>query len=117
MKNIGKYQGVPCYECSDKEYKDVLKSGQDNGKIFIIDGTMVKKNEIIGYYNGSFVRDVYDGVPYVVEKQPGLQVSMDREPVEEVSVPTGNVEIKEIVYSDYTKAVDDFFAHLSDPVI
>lgn len=114
MKNIGKYQGIPCYECSDREYKDVLKSGQDNGKaIFIIDGTMVKKNEIIGHYNGSFVNEVYDGVPYVVERQPGPQMPVEKEPV----VATGEVEIKEIVYSDYTKIVDDFFAHLSDPVI
>ena len=74
---------------------------------------MVKKNEIIGYYNGSFVNDVYDGVPFVVEKQPGPQMPIEKEAV----VATGEVEIKEIVYSDYTKAVDDFFACLSDPVV
>ena len=114
MKNIGKYQGIHCYECSDKEYKNALKSGQDNGKqIFIIDGTMVKKNEIIGYYDGSSVRDVYDGVPYVVERQPGPQMPVEKE----VVVATGEAEIKEIVYSDYTKIVDDFFAHLNDPVV
>ena len=106
MKNIGKYQGVPCYECSDKEYKDVLKSGQDDNKIFIIDGTMVRKNIIIGYYNGSFVNDVYDGVPYVVEKQPGPTMPMDTE-----------VEVKDVNYSDYTQVVDDFFANLKDPVV
>ena len=121
MKNIGKYNGIPCYECSDYEYTNVVKSGQDNGKqIFIIDGTMVKKNEIIGYYDGKHVRDVYDGVPYKVNHVPGPQVSMDREEPKvepEVSVPTGTAEIKEIVYSDYTKVVDAFFAHLSDPVI
>ena len=116
MKNIGKYQGTVCYECTDKEYKDALKSGQDNGRqIFIIDGTMVKKNEIIGYYDGSHVRDVYDGVPYVVVKQPGPQMPVEKEP--EVPVATGTTEIKEIVYSDYTTIVDDFFAHLNDPVV
>lgn len=114
MKNIGKYQGTICYECTDKEYKDVLKSGQDNGRqIFIIDGTMVKKNEIIGYYDGSHVRDVYDGVPYVIVKQPGPQMPVEKETV----AATGEAEIKEIVYSNYTKVVDDFFAHLDDPVI
>ena len=76
---------------------------------------MVKKNEIIGYYNGSFVRDVYDGVPYVVVKQPGPQMPVEKEP--EVPIATGETEIKEIVYSDYTKTVDDFFAHLNDPVV
>ena len=116
MKNIGKYQGIVCYECTDKEYKDVLKSGQDNGRqIFIIGETMVKNNEIIGYYNGTHVRDVYDGVPYVVVKQPGPQMPVEKEP--ETVAATGEVEIKEIVYSDYTKIVDDFFAHLNDPII
>ena len=114
MKNIGKYQGTPCYMCTEREYRDALNSGQDNGRqIFIIDETMVKRNEIIGYYDGSHVRDVYDGVPYVVVKQPGPQMPVEKEP--EVSVATG--EIKEIVYSDYTKIVDDFFAHLNDPVV
>ena len=27
------------------------------------------------------------------------------------------VEVKDINYSDYTKAVDDFFANLKDPVV
>lgn len=117
MKNIGKYQGIPCYMCTEREYKDALNSGQDNGRqIFIIDETMVKRNEIIGYYDGRHVRDVYDGVPYVVVKQPGPQMPVEKEP-EKVSVPTGETEIKEIVYSDYTKIVDDFFAHLDDPVV
>ena len=89
MKNIGKYQGIPCYMCTEREYKDALNSGQDNGRqIFIIDETMVKRNEIIGYYDGRHVRDVYDGVPYVVVKQPGPQMPVEKEP-EKVSVPTG----------------------------
>ena len=111
MKNIGKYSGISCYTCTDGEYKEALKFGQDDGtRIFIIDETMVKKNEIIGYYDGRHVRDVYDGVPYVVQKQPGPQMPVEKEP--EVLVATG-----EVVYSDYTKIVDDFFAHLNDPVI
>lgn len=116
MKNIGKYRRIPCYICTDGEYKEALKFGQDDGtRIFIIDETMVKKNEIIGYYDGSSVRDVYDGVPYVVERQPGPQMPVEKEP--EVSATTGEDEVKEIVYSNYTQIVDDFFAHLSDPVI
>ena len=119
MKNIGKYNGIPCYDCSDKEYVNVVNSGQDMGaQIFIIDGTMVRNNVIVGYYDGKHVRDVYDGVPYKVKYMPGPQVDMDREPVEEVhtavSVATGMPEIKDIVYSDYTKIVDDFFTNLKE---
>lgn len=110
MKNIGKYQGILCYECNNKEYKDVLKSGQDNGKaIFIIDGTMVKKNEIVGYYDGNHVREVYDGVPYIVEKQPGPIMPMD--------IEVEKVEVKDINYANYTQVVDNFFANLKDPVV
>ena len=116
MKNIGRYNGISCYECSDKEYAVAVNSGQDMGnQIFIIDGTMVRNNVIVGYYDGRHVRDVYDGVPYKVKNMPEPQVDMDREP--EVPVATGMPEIKDIVYSDYTKVVDDFFAHLKDPVI
>lgn len=68
MKNIGKYQGIPCYTCTNAEWKDCYDKGQDNGKqIFIIDGTMVQKNKIIGYYDGTHVSDRYDGQPYYVE--------------------------------------------------
>lgn len=110
MKNIGRYNGIPCYECSDKEYVNVVNGGQDTEQIFIIDGTMVKNNVIVGYYDGKHVRDVYDGVPYKVKNMPGPQVDMDKEP--EVPVATGMPEFKDIVYSDYTKVVDDFFANL-----
>ena len=65
MKNIGKYNGIPCYECSHKEFVDAYNKDLDNGKqIFIIDGTMVRQNVIIGYYDGKHVKDVYDGKVY-----------------------------------------------------
>lgn len=68
MKNIGKYNGIPCYECTDVEWKERYDRGQDNGKqIFIIDGVMVKNNKIVGHYNGSFVTDRYDEQPYFIE--------------------------------------------------
>ena len=42
MKNIGKYQGIPCYTCTNAEWKSYYDKGKDDGKqIFIIDGTMV----------------------------------------------------------------------------
>lgn len=119
MNNIGRYQGTPCYECSDKEYKDALSKGHDDGaQIFIIDGTMVRRNIIIGYYDGKNVRDVYDHVPYVVMHEPGPQREMTKTADEsvKVSVPAGEtyeeVTKQEINFADYSKVVDEFFAHL-----
>ena len=67
MKNIGKYNGIPCYTCTNVEWKDCYDRGNDNGKqIFIIDGVMVCKNKIVGYYDGTHVKDRYDEQPYFV---------------------------------------------------
>lgn len=68
MKNIGKYEGVPCYECTNAEWKNYYDKNLDNGRqIFIIDGVMVQKNKIVGYYDGTHVKDRYDEQPYYVE--------------------------------------------------
>ena len=103
MNRIGTYNGINCFVCSDTEYKNELKNGNDNGKcIYIIEGTMVKRNRIIGHYDGSTVRDVYDGVPYVVERKPAPQRPLDTE-----SAKSAEVEevVKEIRFSDYSKVV------------
>lgn len=127
MKNIGKYNGIPCYECSHSEYVNAYDNKLDNGKqIFIIDGTMVQKNTIIGYYNGQHVNDVYDSKKYYVkmpDKKKTATVTAenskwDEKFVEEVktSSSTGatyeEVVAKEIRFSDYSKIVDEFFALL-----
>ena len=127
MKNIGKYNGISCYSCTYNEWKDCYDKGQDNGKqIFIIDGTMVCKNKIIGYYDGKHVKDKYDEQPYYIDngdvmefnKQKQATVTADNKFVEEVktSSSTGTtyeeVVAKEIRFSDYSKIVDDFFAKL-----
>lgn len=122
MKNIGRYNGISCYECSHSEYVNAYDNKLDDGKqIFIIDGTMVQKNTIIGYYDGKHVNDVYDGKTYYA-KMPNQKktatVTADKKFVEEVktSSPTGvtyeEVVAKEIRFSDYSKIVDDFFAKL-----
>ena len=68
MKNIGKYNGTPCYTCTNAEWKDCYDKGLDTGKqIFIIDGVMVQKNKIVGHYDGQHVKDRYDEQPYYVE--------------------------------------------------
>ena len=67
MKNIGRYNGIPCYICTNVEWKDRYDRGQDDGKqIFIIDGIMVRNNKIIGHYDGTHVKDRYDEQPYFV---------------------------------------------------
>ena len=122
MKNIGRYNGISCYECSHSEYVNAYDNKLDDGKqIFIIDGTMVQKNTIIGYYDGKHVNDVYDGKMYYA-KMPSQKktapVTADKKFVEEVktSSSTGatyeEVVAKEIRFSDYSKIVDDFFAKL-----
>ena len=63
MKNIGKYHGIPCYECTRKEYME-NKDLDDGKQIFIIDGIMVRQNIIVGKYDGKHVTDLYDGKIY-----------------------------------------------------
>ena len=123
MKNIGRYNGISCYECSHSEYVNAYENNLDDGKqIFIIDGTMVQKNTIVGYYDGKHVNDVYDGKMYYAkmpnQKKKTAAVTAENKVVEEVktSSSTGatyeEVVAKEIRFSDYSKIVDDFFAKL-----
>ena len=113
MKNIGKYNGIPCYECTHKEYVTARNSKLDDGRqIFIIEGTMVKNNIIIGYYDGKSVDDVYDMKTYLRSNE--AKTAQERPTT--VAEATGT-EVKEIVYSDYSIVVDDFFANLEDPVV
>ena len=117
MKNIGKYNGIPCYTCNNVEWKDYYDKGKDNGKqIFIIDGIMVCNNKIVGYYDGKHVTDRYDECAYYVE-------TWKPETAREVPSTTGNEEetvsyeevvVKEIRFSDYSRVVDEFFALLEE---
>ena len=134
MKNIGKYQGIPCYECTYKEYVDTYNKDLDTGKqIFIIDGTMVRQNVIVGKYDGQRVKDLYDGKVYyrnddVMEfnKQKKATFTADNSKwdekfVEEVKTKQeGHMTVasyEELVKQDidfrrYSTVVDQFFALL-----
>lgn len=135
MKNIGKYNGIPCYTCTNVEWKDCYDRGQDDGKqIFIIDGVMVRNNKIVGYYDGTHVKDRYDEQPYYVEvkvdngdvmafnKQKKATVmaensKWDKKFVEEVKVTETAASYEELVKQDidfgrYSTVVDQFFALL-----
>ena len=134
MKNIGKYNGIPCYECTHKEYVDTYNKDLDNGKqIFIIDGTMVRQNVIIGKYDGQRVKDLYDGKVYycnddvmAFNKQKKVVASADNSKwdekfVEEVKVAQeGRMTVasyeelvkQDIDFGKYSTVVDQFFALL-----
>lgn len=134
MKNIGKYNGIPCYECTHKEYVDTYNKDLDNGKqIFIIDGTMVRQNVIIGKYDGQRVKDLYDGKVYycnddvmAFNKQKKVVASADNSKwdekfVEEVKVvQDGRMTVasyeelvkQDIDFGKYSTVVDQFFALL-----
>lgn len=134
MKNIGKYNGTPCYECTHKEYVDVYNKDLDTGKqIFIIDGTMVKQNVIVGKYDGQRVKDLYDGQVYyrnddvmAFNKQKKASITADNSKynekvVEEVKTKQEErvtaASYEELVKQDidfrkYSTVVDEFFALL-----
>ena len=134
MKNIGKYNGIHCYECTHKEYVDAYNKDLDTGKqIFIIDGTMVRQNVIVGKYDGQRVKDLYDGQVYyrnddVMEFNKQKKASFtadnskyDEEFVEEVKAKQEErvtaASYEELVKQDidfrrYSTVVDEFFALL-----
>lgn len=110
MKNIGKYNGILCYTCTNTEWKSYYDKGKDDGKqIFIIDGIMVRNNKIIGHYDGQHVKDRYDEQPYYVEVKVD---NYDTRKKAETAVSYEEVATKEIRFSDYSKVVDEFFALL-----
>ena len=130
MKNIGRYNGIPCYECTYKEYVDTYNKDLDTGKqIFIIDGTMVRQNVIVGKYDGQRVTDLYDGQTYyhnddVMEFNRQKKVSFtadnskcNEEFAEEVEGQMTAASYEELVKQDidfgkYSTVVDEFFALL-----
>ena len=138
MKNIGKYIGIPCYTCTNTEWKSYYDKGKDDGKqIFIIDGIMVRNNKIVGHYDGQHVKDRYDEQPYfvaVATKDNGDVMAFNKQKkatftaenskwdekfVEEVKA-TGTAtaaSYEELVKQDidfgkYSTVVDQFFALL-----
>jgi hypothetical protein len=134
MKNIGKYNGIPCYTCTNAEWKAHYDQGSDNGRqIFIIDGVMVCKNKIVGHYDGQHVKDRYDEQTYFVatatkdngdvmtfNKQKKAENSKWNEKfVEEiratgtaVAVPYEELVKQDIDFGKYSTVVDEFFALL-----
>ena len=122
MKNIGKYNGIPCYECTHGEYVDAYNKDLDNGKqIFIINGVMVKQNVIVGIYDGKHVKDQYDGKVYYRTYDSNKTTAANDSKCEEVKVAQESrvttASYEELVNQDidfgkYSTVVDEFFALL-----
>ena len=122
MKNIGKYNGILCYTCTNVEWKDAYDRGQDDGKqIFIIDGVMVRNNKIVGYYDGKHLKDKYDEVPYYVEvkvdnhdTRKKAETADDNSEEAETAVAVSYEELvkQDIDFGKYSTVVDEFFALL-----
>jgi hypothetical protein len=128
MKNLGKYDGVYCFECSEKEYQRIFNRGDDNGKhIYIVDGTMIRNNTIIGYYDGIEVKETHKGSPYyeiaVKDNHDVMQFKQEEnsKPAEEVKekqeggmtvVSYEELVKQDIDFSKYSTVVDKFFALL-----
>lgn len=136
MKALGKYQGIFCFECSEEEYRRIFNKGEDNGRyIHIINGTMVRNNKIIGYYDGDEVKEIDGGWPYFAtateDNHDVMQFKQkeatftaenskwDEKFVEEVkanetavAVPYEELVKQDIDFSKYSTVVDEFFALL-----
>lgn len=129
MKNIGKYNGILCYTCTNVEWKDAYDRGQDDGKqIFIIDGVMVRNNKIVGYYDGKHVKDKYDEQPYFVatatkdngdvmnlsKQYKKAETADDNSEEAETAVAVSYEELvkQDIDFGNYSTVVDQFFALL-----
>lgn len=102
MRNIGKYKGIDCFECSDKEWQVVGKNFPE--VIFVINGTMVKNGIIIGYYNGKTVEDKWD------EKRYAEEMEIPEEAPKETEVKSD----EKMEWSSYSRVVDEFFANLKE---
>ena len=135
MKNIGRYNGITCYECTYNEYIDAYNKDLDDGKqIFIIDGTMVRQNVIIGQYDGKRVKDLYDSCMYYCCNDDVMEfnrqkkasftadnIKCNEKPAEEANekqesqmTATTYEELmkQDIDFGKYSVVVDEFFALL-----
>lgn len=99
MKNIGAYNGITCFECNEAEYFNYYYSDRAKDNIYIINGTMVRNNRIIGHYDGRRVKEYGGNEFYFKPKE---------EKKEEVVISKS----ADINFSDYSKVVDEFFEKL-----
>lgn len=130
MKNIGKYQGVFCYECTKDELDELLREGKDSDKyIYIANGVMVRRGIVIGYYDGQHVKEVYNETPYFLPEKnskwnekfvEGVRAKQEErvsysKKSNETSVDVLSYEDlvnQKIDFGNYSKIVDEFFALL-----
>lgn len=94
MEIIGTFKGDKCYECTHDEYMKLYNKNECGNGVYIIKGQMVKKNRLIGYYDGKRVIE-YGGNEFYVK------------PKYETANKTTRIN-----FSDYSKVVDEFFENL-----
>ena len=98
MKNIGAYNGITCFECTEGEYLNHYYSGKMKDDIYIINGTMVRNNKLIGHYDGRKVMEYGGNESYAKPKSKAVEVKVG--------------EAADINFSDYSRVVDEFFENL-----
>ena len=98
MENIGAYHGITCFKCTEGEYLNLYYSGKMKDDIYIINGTMVRNNKLVGHYDGRKVIEYGGNELYVKPKKEAVEVKVG--------------EAADINFSDYSKVVDEFFENL-----
>ena len=98
MKSIGTYNGDICYDCTYDEYMKLYNSNKCGDGIYIIKEQMVKKNRLIGHYDGEKVVEYGGNEFYVKPKYETVEVKVNK--------------TADINFSDYSKVVDEFFEKL-----
>lgn len=93
MKNIGAYNGIDCFECTQAEFINCYYSGKMKDDIYIIDGTMIRNNKLVGHYDGRRVTEYGGNELYIKPKKEKEEVVVSN-------------------FSDYSKVVDEFFEKL-----
>ena len=98
MKRIGTFNRDICYECTHDEYMELYNKNECGNDVYIIKGQMVKKNRLIGYYDGKKVVEYGGNEFYVKPKYETVEVKVNK--------------TADINFSDYSKVVDEFFEKL-----
>ena len=113
MYKIGNYNGIPCFKTTRKEF---LKAGGQNAGysvIYVIEddnGRMIRKNRIIGVYDGRVVHEMDGEEEYIsVVKEEKVEVK-EEEKKEEVKVETET----EIDLDVLTTQADEFLKRLEE---
>ena len=131
MNYLGKYNGTNVYAMQFDEYYNLYQRGQiDPGTYYVIidDGyKMIQSGEVVGRVEGTDVipRRTTERYQKVFEKLQqdiyknyktigGNEVKKEDKVVEKKDKEIEKVEVKEIIFTDYSGVVDKFFEDLKN---